>query len=173
MITFKQYLVEDAKTPGNYISIKSDDLGDFFSDNDIEEPVSGESPPKGDYHCTLMYSKGSAVDTKSILKAINEAGFQKDYKCTVTAADCFDADDGGKSCVVLKLDIPEFHKLHKFLKTLGLDHSYPKFAPHVSLRYNMDVEEAHKVRDAINASSAKPTIKLSDIHSETINTNYV
>ena len=54
MKTFKEYLTE-SEGSGNYVCIDSESMAHLFASLGIQEPISGDAPPKGDYHCTLMY----------------------------------------------------------------------------------------------------------------------
>ena len=176
MKMFKQFL-ESTSTAGNYVSIKASDPGDVWKEMGIQPPKSGETPPNGDYHVTLIYSEKSNENIDRITSVLDQSGFNYPYIYKVESAECFDADDASKSCIVLKLDAPAFHKVHDLLKSFGLTHSYPTFEPHLTLRYNMDIEEAHKYKDLINTSletgNWKKLIKLNGMKSETLNKNYV
>ena len=66
--------------------------------------------------------------------------------------------------------------MHDTLRGIGLHHSYPEYSAHVTLTYNMDVEEAHAYRDAMNpllSGAPHQYIVLHNIRSETINEDYV
>lgn len=176
MKTFRQFL-ESASTAGNYVSIKASDPGDVWKEMGIQPPKSGETPPNGDYHVTLMYSEKSNENIDRITGVLKNSGVDREYEFPVDSAECFDADDASKSCIVLKLDAPILHHIHEHLKGFGLTHSYPTFEPHLTLRYNMDIEEAHKYKDLINTSletgNWKKLIELNGMKSETLNKNYV
>ena len=177
MISFSQYLMEADVRTGNYVSVKAMDPGDVWEEMHINSPKSGVAPPAGDYHATLMYSETSKEEPSRIIDNLKESGFDREYKCRVESAECFDADDTSKSCIVLKMDAPELDKMHDYLKSFGLVHSYSKFEPHVTLRYNMNVEEAHQYKELINTSletkNWEKIIYLQGLCSETINKNYV
>lgn len=177
MISFSQYLAEAAERSGNYVSVKAMDPGNVWEEMHINPPKSGVAPPAGDYHVTLMYSETSKEEPSRILDALKESGFDREFKPWVESAECFDADDASKSCIVLRLDAPELDKIHDYLKSFGLVHSYPTFEPHVTLRYNMDLAEAHEYKALINTSletgNWEKIIYLQGLCSETINKNYV
>ena len=182
MLSFKQYLLETLETyPGNYVSIKTENVANTFSRLGFDEPNSGTAPPNGDYHCTIMYSTDSKVCPKYIIKSINSSKFPRSYVANISGIDCFDSlpEDGvrseAKSCIVLKIECPGIIILHDFMKSFGLQHSYAEFSPHITLRYNMDVDEAHLYKNAMNVRMKnKPhQILLDNIYSETINTDYV
>lgn len=177
MISFSQYLMEAEKRSGNYVSVKAMDPGNVWEEMHINPPKSGVAPPSGDYHVTLMYSETSKEEPSRILDTLKESGFDYEHKCVVRSAECFDADDASKSCIVLKLDSPSIHKIHDYLRSGGLVHSYPTYEPHVTLRYNMDLAEAHEYKSLINTSletgNWAKTIYLQGLCSETINKNYV
>ena len=176
MKTFKEYLLE-AVPAGNYVSIKASDPGDVWEEMYISAPKTGVAPPNGDYHVTLMYSEYTNENIDRISDVLKHSGMDKCYNGRVIAADCFDADDESKSCIVLKLDPIELCKIHDYLKSFGLVHSYSEFEPHITLRYNMDAAEAHHYKALINTSletgNWKHTAYLYGIKSETINKNYV
>jgi hypothetical protein len=179
MISFKDYLRESTNA-GNYVSIKCSDLGRFFDALYVTPPKSGESPPAGDYHCTLMYSKGSSVPPNRIQKFL-DANFSAPITCNIVGIDCFDSipkdgsRDAAKSCLVLKLDNPTLGIIHNSLVPFGLKHSYAEYNPHVTLRYNMSVTEAHVYRDMLNEfpELRELTLTLRTIKSETVNEDYV
>lgn len=156
--------------------MKCDDIGDPFNEMGISKPKTGETPPTDDYHVTLMYSKDTKEDPNRILDTIQNSRLDIPYECKVKGAECFE-DDASKSCIVLLLDDPILHKIHDFIRSLGLRHSYPEFIPHITLRYNMDLEEAHNYKDLINTSievgTFNKTVYLHNVCSEIINTDYV
>ncbi len=177
-MSFKQWLIESERT-GNYVAIKSEDLSDFFTKIGVKEPVSGVSPPMSDYHCTLIYSENTSKDTNYVREIIKNH-FQDSFTAFVAGAECFDAipEDGernsSKSCIVLKLNCEPLVKIHEFLRdVIGLKHSYDVYRPHITLRYNMNVEEAHSIRDEINRTISNWQITLNNIYSQTINKDYV
>ena len=174
MITFKQYLNEMADPQGNYVAIQAESQKNFF--NKMEKPQTGTPPPDNDYHCTLMYSKTTFMDPALVLKELTK--FDGELVAAVTGVDCFDSPpkegsrDPAKSCIVLKLDCPQLVHAHNHLKAIGLQHSYPEFSPHVTLLYNVAVDEAHYFKDKLNKMRLGYII-LSNFTSATINTNYV
>ena len=172
MISFKQYLSELTKPSGNYVALDATDQTNWFIVNGFPEPKSGKAPPLGDFHCTLMYSENTAIPPNKALKL--DLGT---VSASVTGIGCFDGlndDKTSKSCLVLQLFSPVLEQLHKSLSDLGMVHSYKEFNPHITLRYNMDVNEAHVFRDMINGSGKKfADIQLSNMRSESINKNYV
>jgi len=176
MKTFKDYLIESAG--GNYVCIDAPDLSDFWYRFGLQEPISGEAPPNKDYHCTLIFSKGTDINPKRV-KSYIDTYFPKTVSAEVHGFECFDSipKDGerdiAKSCIVMELDSTVLREMHKELKDLGLSHSYPEFRAHVTIRYNMSVEEAHFYKDKLNSMHISMKIPLSNFKSESINTNYV
>ena len=174
MITFKQYLNEMNDPNGNYVSIESESLKSFF--NKMERPMTGTPPPKDDYHCTLMFSKNTSIDTDLVLEELKK--FSDKHVAIITKVDCFDSTpkdgerDSAKSCVVLKLDCPALTDIFNHLQSIGLRHSYPEFLPHVTLLYNVDIEEAHYFRDKLNKMNLG-WINLSKFTSTVINNSYI
>jgi hypothetical protein len=175
--TFKQFLTENSDT-GNYVSVESEDLSMVFHNYGFDDPITGQTPPEGDYHCTLMYSESTRMNPESILPALVRS-FPIGILARVQCFECFDSlpeegkRDESKSCIVMKLKSHELTIVHSYLQNIGLRHSYPSFQPHVTLRYNMSVEEAHYYRDKFNAGMKSQTIKLSNFKSARINKNYV
>jgi 2'-5' RNA ligase len=177
MKTFKDYLIETTGK-GNYVCIDSEDLGAFFARIGMQEPVSGKAPPNGDYHCTLMYSTDSSVNPDKAMANITSM-FPREIKAEVVHFECFDSlpeegvRDEAKSCIVMELQNPLLNRMHEYLKSMGMQHSFPEYRPHVTLRYNMSVEEAHYYKDKLNSANISLSINLANFKSETINKDYV
>lgn len=178
-MNFKQWLNENIDPDGNYVAIKCEDLSEFLTNVDIQSPITGTAPPAGDYHCTLMYSKNTSKDPRKVMQLIT-TGFKGPYQAKIIHAECFDSipekgsRDEAKSCVVLELECPTLHKIHEYLsETCGLSHSYAEYRPHVTLYYNMSVEEAHLIRDKINQIDMNYPVTLDHIYSQSINEDYV
>ena len=180
--SFKEFFIsESTKEPdGNYVAIKSENVSKFLSLFNIKNKT-GEAPPNEDYHCTLIYSKETSINPASILSLTN-LGVHNTWLAKIEKAECFDSvpkdgtRDSAKSCIVLKLKSQQAEDAHNKLKTLGLIHSYPEYAAHVTLLYNVNLYEAHFIRDLINSelSKMKPiSIVLSGVYSQTINKDYV
>jgi len=178
-MTFKQWLIEHVNA-GNYIGIKADDCSKFLLNIGLNNPITGTEPPNNDYHVTLMYSKDTDVYPNTIEVGLKRL-FPNSIIANIIGADCFDSlpkngeRDEAKSCLVLKLEAPELNKIHNHLKILGLQHSYPEFHAHITLYYNMSVEEAHFLAWKINdiLSKLPQRVILSNIYSETVNKDYV
>lgn len=164
---------------GNYVCIKSEDLSDFFDREGIFPPITGKSPPEGDYHCTIMYSLKSDVDPKRIQQGVDSTNLSTDMQADIIGYECFDSRnedgeiDGVKSCIVILIESENLDKIHDYLKSFNLIHSYAEFKPHVTLRYGMDVDEAHYYRDVLNRDAGRKSISLSNLVSQAINKNYV
>lgn len=178
MKSFREFILESSIPPGNYVSIKAVNPGDIFEEMHILSPKSGTKPPDNDYHVTLMYSKNSNENIDRIQDVLQFSGFNKEYCCNVVAADCFgDSENPSMSCLVLKLECDDLHKMHDFLKSFKLVHSFPNFEPHITLLYKMDTEEAYKYKELINTSletgNWSKCIILHRLKSETINRYYV
>ena len=180
MIKFKQYLLEKAEPAGNYVCIKAEDQERIFERMHIAPPKTGVAPPNGDYHCTLIYSKETDVNPKRILESIHSTGLNyNNINAEVDCFECFDSlpeegsRDAAKSCLVMKLKSNELLKLNDHLRQLGLNHSYAEYSPHITLYYNMSVDEAHYFKDMMNVHPEKFVLNLSGIKSETINKDYV
>lgn len=177
MKTFKEFLVENAN--GNYVCIDvQHSLKSFFAHVGLQEPVTGQSPPDGDYHCTLIYSPTTYSDPDKVMQNLKR-NFADNYVAKIHSFECFDSTpkdgerDSEKSCIVMKLHCPELMFIHRFLQSLGLQHTYNEFQPHVTLKYNMSVEEAHFYKDKLNALNLDMLIDLQGFKSQAINKNYV
>lgn len=176
LLNFKKWLDESNMT-GNYVCINAiNDYDGFFNEVGIPDPKTGSSPPKGDYHCTLMYSEMTNEHPDRIMDALM-IDFNKTITADIVGFDCFDAEDKSKSCIVIKLKNESLDHLHDLMKGYGLKHSYSDFQPHITLKYNMDVEEAHYYKDLLNTSLETgnvpiPLIDLYGFKSDRINKNY-
>ena len=173
MHSFKSYLLEGCS--GNYVCIESENLSSFFDLVGVPAPTTGDLPP--DYHCTLMYSKRSNIEPQRVLSVLKSSGFDKPYEVEIDAYDSFDSlpkgglRDEAKACLVAKINCEGLHQLHDFLKGMGMIHSYSEFSPHITLRYNMDVEEANKYKELLAGKTLK--VLLMKFRSEPINEGYV
>ena len=174
--------INESKAQGNYVALDVlvPDLRLQYNMLGFDNPSSGESPPKDDYHCTLIYSKETNLDPTRVAESL--VGFPSEINARVIGVECFDSipEDGvrdeAKSCIVLRLESDVLNKMHDTLRGIGLHHSYPEYSAHVTLTYNMDVEEAHAYRDAMNpllSGAPHQYIVLHNIRSETINEDYV
>jgi 2'-5' RNA ligase len=123
-----------------------------------------------------MYSATTDLEPGKVLESLNSLDLNM-VKINVVGVDCFDAvkEDGSeKSCLVLKLSGEILEKAHKTLSDYGLVNSYENFSPHVTLRYNMTIQEAHMYRDMIRATVKEfAPVVLDNPRSETINRDYV
>lgn len=171
MINFKQFLVESTPT-GNYVCINAENQSDIWKNNGLTPPESGVAPPDGDYHCTLIYSENSSVNYLRIKDDIQTA-FPNSMVGIVTEYACFDSQEKDKSCIVAKIENPLLQKIHDYLRSFGLQHSYDQFEPHVTIRYNMTIPEAHKYRDLLNSPVSPRAILLKNYKSAPIDKNYV
>jgi 2'-5' RNA ligase len=187
--SFRTYMVEEVKPRGNYVALDCnltiEDVNEIYRRADLNPPASGVEVPNGDYHCTLIYSKETNLDPDSVRENILSSGLKIYIIAGVTSFECFDSipeagmDVPEKSCIVAKLQNINLHKIHDHLRGLGLRHSYAEYSPHVTLRYNMDVAEAHMYRDLLNSLTVSQdfgfhfVVELSNLRSEGINEDYV
>lgn len=105
-----------------------------------QEHIKGDLTPKDQYHVTLVYSR------KGIPEAKNET---IDLPLTVKAVgwDIFPTQDGDK-CLVLRVESPELHKLHKlYREKYGATYDYDEYKPHVTVSYKFKGEEPREVPD--------------------------
>jgi 2'-5' RNA ligase len=87
-------------------------------------------------------------------------------------------DDSEKAALVANINSTYIQHLHDICRGMGLQHSYSEFNPHVTLRYNMDPDEARAYADHLNglpvpSSGFHHEFKLDKIKSEKINENYI
>ena len=151
MKTFKQFISE-SKKQGNYVSInvktsiEIKSLGSIFGESSVCNP--------GDQHVTLIYSEGTNVDKGVITKLLRN--YEGDLDVTTNGAAAFDSlpKDGErdeKLCtIVVKLKSGILDEIHEKLKKIGLNHSYPEFSPHVSLLYNIPIDQKQKAIDIVS-----------------------
>lgn len=168
--------VKESVTAGNYVAIDAPDLDQVWDLFGIKSPKTGSSPPRGDYHCTLMYSKDTSLCPKDSLEKLNSVGCAYPIVAGVTGFDVF--DDGTKAALVAKLSAVNLHKLHDVCRGIGMKHSYPEYSPHITLRYGMKPEEAHAYAEYLNSQPVPDggfhfTVELHTLRSETVNEDYV
>lgn len=167
--TFKQWLTESAA--GNYLSLACE-LPKF---KEIESLRSGKAPDETKSHITVMYSKNSSLDSEQLLRDI-EAQWKPSY-ATIIGFDCFDGSEKGEDtgCIVAKVDCPMAEHLHQTLKVAyGLQHSYPQFAAHVTLAYDVDLIEARNITALLKEKYGRRAMKLTTgkLTSQTIDKNW-
>lgn len=141
MLSFKQYLLES--TGGNYVSLDVDNP-------EIELKLdSGTIVPTGKHHITLMYSEGTNVPTDKIKNAIEWMSGSRTAKSK--SVDVFDSQENPSlGCIVLKIESDHLQNVHEELKRIGLRHSYSEYKPHVTLAYDVDIEEARTIAKQLN-----------------------
>ena len=145
MKTLSQFLIESKV--GDYVSIDADVPGEIHQA--VKQLKFSVDPiPKEESHATLIYSVGTMADHDLIQKRLNKHALP--IMGTVAGLTKFDAlpKDGqhaaDKCTIVMEIESPELHAIHKELKTLGLGHSYPDYRPHVSLVYDVPKDEAEQ-----------------------------
>lgn len=162
MLTFKQFLLEaqDTKT-GNYVQLDSE-FPDFVDDISISSGCKSRRA-----HITLVYSKEQTQDVDKILKLMNKE-FDDSGEADFDRAACFDGE-GDTACVVLKLRSDVLHRMHNRLIQIGdIVHSYDEFSPHLTIFYDVDRAEAHKLAAHINKNYRSLKIKFQGFDSTTI-----
>lgn len=174
MLSFKEYLLESA-TNGNYVCAYSNPPpipNEFL-------PKSGKIVPVGKHHITLVYSQFSEVDSRILSNLISM--LPPELELVVTGADCFDSKDAegnttDKSTLVVKVKNKFVDNLHASLISLGMQHSYDQFEQHVTIAYDVDMDECHKLAADINMwlqEWAEPLkIYTTSYHSEGIEKNW-
>lgn len=152
MKSFKQLMLES--TGGNYVSMMVDDPKINI------EISSGTIVPPGKHHVTLMYSEGSDIPEERIRKKIE---WMTGNRSVVSKkAEVFDSqEDPSLGCVVLTVESYHLHNIHGELRRLGMKHSYSEFKPHVTLAYDVDIEEARRVANDLNKTlSTTPCVLI-------------
>jgi len=168
--------IQESTSQGNYVALDAPDLDHVWGTFGIKPPKSGSSPPRGDYHCTLIYSKDTSLCPEDSLQKLNSVGINYPILAGVSSFDVF--DDGEKAALVAKLNSVTLHKLHDVCRGIGMKHSYPEFNPHVTLRYGMKPDEAHAYAEYLNGNPVPSdgfhfSVALDNLRSETINEDYV
>lgn len=83
-----------------------------------------------DMHITLMFAK-----EQDCIHSY-PANPHKHYTCEVVGVDVFGPKGDKWRALVLKLRCPQLTRRHHAIKKVfGLEHSYPEFKPHVSIKY--------------------------------------
>lgn len=165
MITFKQYILEQLSS-GNYASI---DVKEKIDVPLLIKDLSGVEVPLEKQHVTLMYSEFSNIPHEKILHVLEdlfpETIFAEGYEF-----ECFDSpDDPTKSALVLKVESFILNQMHTHLLSMGCNHSYPEYQPHISFFYGVDKEECHAIKDLLNQVTKFPIrVSLSGIKTEDI-----
>lgn len=174
MKTFKEYLSEsDESKAGNYVALASPDLDLFWDMVGIRPPKSGSSPARGDYHCTLIYSKDTAYDPNDMLEKLSAVDCKYPILSGVTHFSVLGEPDASKVALVANLDSLTLHKLHDMCRGMGLQHSYPEFIPHITLRIDMNRDEANAYAEYLNsrpvpANGSHFNVELNRLKSERI-----
>lgn len=168
--------IQESTNPGNYVALDAPDLDYVWSMFGIKPPKTGSSPPRGDYHCTVIYSKESCLCPKNSLDTLNAVCINYPIMAGVTHFSVF--DDGDKAALVANLNSMAIHKLHDVCRGLGMHHSYAEYNPHITLRYGMKPEEARAYAEYLNSqpvpsSGTHFSVALQNIRSETVNEDYV
>lgn len=148
---FLKFLCEElGVAPGNYVSLQCDDL--LLPDELL--PKSG-TKPTGKSHVTLMYSPESAVDSRILDNQLSMV--PQDMELVVTGFSVFDSLDKDnpealltKGCIVANVQHPFLQTIHDSLETLGMEHTYPEFSPHITIAYDVDIDEARLKCSGLN-----------------------
>jgi 2'-5' RNA ligase len=142
-------------------------------------PKSGKRPDDN-YHITLIYSQFSDVDQRLISNLLQMVPV--DYDLVYDSVDCFDSKKEGETdpteaALVLKVNSPTAIKIHESLVSLGMEHSYPEFSPHVTLAYGVDIEEAYRCKNELNlwleGLPVRPRVTTTRFESKAIDKDWV
>lgn len=91
-------------------------------------------------HVTLVYDRSNPN--------INfEVDPNKQYKATITDTKAMGEPSSKWYAITLVLDSPELVKRHKDYIDAGFKHSYPQYAPHLSLKYKPTEEDIEKIKN--------------------------
>lgn len=156
-------MMESKEPGGNYVSINNTTK---LPDMKLEQLFGGSHVCDfSDQHVTLIYSKTTSVTLSQVAKVI--ATFPSKIEADVVGVDAFDStpkDDGNRSIeectIVLKLKSDELTKVHKKLKAVGLEHSYDEFSPHISLLYDIPIDQKKKALDTVGKFIHEKNIKV-------------
>jgi len=101
-------------------------LAKFAEDIDVPNVI-----PMNKFHVTILYSR-------KFLPNFRPEGYYKNpYSAQVESLEIWPSQ-GGKNCLVLKLDCDGLIKRHKYLmKEHGATFDYPEYKPHVTLSYDI------------------------------------
>lgn len=171
MLSFKQYLLESVK--GNYVSIGVKSPIEIPS---LEKIFGGSKICAGnDQHVTLMYSKETDLDNREILASLQK--YDELITAKIDGVAAFDAvpkegERDEKLCtIVVKLKSPTLDKIFKELQDIGLKHSYPDFAPHISLIYDLPIEDKERAMSIVKKELGAAVL-LKDIKAAPIKENW-
>ena len=173
MLTFKEFLNESCE--GNYVSTFTS--MPILPTNFL--PKSGTIVPEGKHHLTLVYSEFSDVDSRLIRNLVQMLPPSLDL--VVLSAEVFDSKDENddltdKGTLVLKVKNRFVDQLHDSLISLGMQHSYPDFAQHVTIAYKVDREEAYEkagqLNDFLQELPTPIVLKTNGYESEGIDKNW-
>lgn len=162
MISFKQYLIEKSKPPGNYASIGVDGGIPI----NLPKTKSGVATPLDKLHVTLIYSPTTSLNPAKVLQTL-ESKFPVVVRAVGTEFDVFDGDNG-KSALVLRLESPILNAAHQSLVSMGCKHTYPEYNPHVSVVTDINTEECHALAEVLNKTMDRVDLRLSGYTSKPI-----
>jgi hypothetical protein len=120
-----------------------------------------------DLHATLVYSKGTDIPEDKIRKML--AAGKQEFTGTIEHVSKFDSQKDSTMCtIVLEIDSYDLEKIHKKLIKLGANHSYGEYRPHVSIVYDIPVNEAEAIIPKLNSKMDPQEIKFSGFTVEPI-----
>lgn len=158
---------------GNYFAIGAESLM-----GKIPAPPSGNPPKNLDYHCTLIYSQGTAIDPEDVLDSVKRKFGIGRMLASVSGFDAFDAlpKDGERdpnlSSVVMRVYSETLCQIHDFLKSeFSMTHSYPEYSPHITLFYDVDRIDSIRTLRELHGKTFLP-IYMSNFRSEHIKNDW-
>ncbi len=172
MISFKQYLLEQAAT-GNYMSIGVEAPGISLRSLPYGIPDDGYECEPGKQHVTLIYSELSSINPATLLAEVSET-FSSSILAEIDHFTCFDAlpkdgeRDENKCTIVAKLNAPMLQEIHQYLVARGCRHSYDEYSPHLSLWYDCDRNKGRELAEKLNKYYQVPNVVLQYYKSDVI-----
>lgn len=106
-----------------------------------------------EYHATVLFHIGSLPE---------DAVMPDDYPCSATISEIVSwPDKHGTVTVVALLDSPDLQEIHADLLEQGLTHTFPEFAPHVTLGAKAEENPALRLwLDETNEELSKEGIQV-------------
>ena len=102
----------------------------------VRAEITGVSPI--DWHVTVLYDEKFSPDAHEVFRVYTQIGCDVTYKAIAKDIVCWHTPNEGV-VEVLELESPQLELLHSYLrKTLGVNHSFDEYKPHLTLKYDLD-----------------------------------
>lgn len=154
--------VTEVKGPNGYLAVKPTPetaarIAQRVSDLGIVNAIPAEK-----LHVTLYYAPDGLPD--DIHGSIDDQRIHLAF----ANGEPHTLGEGEYAAVVLPLDAPTLHERHDQIKRItGVDHSYPDYLPHLSLKYGPEPEDVEKLQ--ADVTLAKMVIDLTGEYCEDLN----